>query len=573
MTGAGHEAIWLARAAAICLLLALASQHSDGSGSPNPDPRPLVGVYYFPGWYRDTPGCDELHKSSEWRTCIMRSPKPRPLCGFYDDSDPKLWEYYADWMAGHGIDFIAFDWYYNCGQLFINDSLDKGFLGCDGGKNVRFALHWCNHPLGIWRKPMDQTRPELLKMIDLACERYFSRPNYLRIDGRPVFMIYDTDILLGFGGVDGVRANLRAIRGRAARHGFAGLYLVAVYGGVSAARMQLLKDLGYDALVAYTYVGARSPSIRWDSHTIPYNTGVDNCTQNIYPFLSRIAKEKGIAYWPGTFPGWDDRPRAGPERAYVAAGNTPKLLGKMFRGALQYVDPASPVVMIEAWNEWGEGACIEPDKEHGFGFLDEIARAVGRKVAKPRVPSDAEIASWSVLTPEELAAAKEAEKLTWELQPTILTKLARNRTAPPAKLPVSFEFAEGGMEFDAAGCTVERRGSDGLVVVSNTNDPQVRLKLPDVPTAQVKRITIEGEVLEEPAGKMSLSELFFITALVPDGSSFCMAQLPPFRSGKASVSTSEIMGWDKFGTPLTALRVDFTERPGVKFLLRRVTLE
>ena len=570
MTGPGREAIWPARfTAAACLLLMFAS-----AGIAAAKPHALVGIYYFPGWYRGKPGSDEPHVWSEWRACIMRSPKPRPLCGFYDDSDPRLWEYYADWMTGRGIDFIAFDWYYNADQLFLNDSLDKGFLGCEGGKNVRFALHWCNHPLGTWQKPLDQTRPELMKMLDLACERYFARPNYLRIDSRPVFMVYDTDILLGFGGVNQVKANLRAIRGRAVRHGLPGLYLVAVYGGVSAARVQLYKDLGYDAFVAYTYVGARSPAIRWDSHTIPYDTGVDNCIRNIYPFMSRIAKEKGIAYWPATWPGWDDRPRAGPERAYVASGNTPKLFGNMFRGALQYVDPASPVVMIEAWNEWGEGACIEPDKEHGFGFLDEIARGAGKKVTKPRVPSDAEIASWSILSTEELAAAKEAEKaVVWKLQPTIFTELGKNRKAPPAKLPMSFEFAEGGTEFTTAGCTVERRGADGLVVLSNTNDPNVRFKLPDIPIAQVKRITVEGEILEEPAGKMSLGELFLITALVPDGSAFCMVQLPPFRSGKSSTPTSEIMGWEKFGTPLTALRVDFTERPGVKFLLKRVTLE
>ena len=90
---------------ALCLLISAVL----ASAAPNPvEPPPLVGVYYFPGWYRGKAA--PTNNSSEWRRCIMKTPQPRPVCGFYDDADPRLWSYYIDWMTQYGGDFLAFDW-------------------------------------------------------------------------------------------------------------------------------------------------------------------------------------------------------------------------------------------------------------------------------------------------------------------------------------------------------------------------------------------------------------------------------------------------------------------------------
>jgi hypothetical protein len=546
------------------LISAVLASAASGPGKPTP----LVGVYYFPGWYRGK--ADPTNQSSEWRRCIMKTPQPRPVCGFYDDADPRLWSYYIDWMTQYGGDFLAFDWYYNAGKFALEESLEKGFLGCESNGKVRFALHWCNHPLG-WK--LDQSRPELLRMVDVASARYFTKPNYLRVDGRPVFMIYDVDQLLAFGGFDAVKSGLKAMRGRAAKHGFGGLYLVAVYSRVSASYVQVCRDLGFDAFCAYTYVGTRYPPIRWDSQNIPYGTCVANCVENIYPFLSRIGREKGIAYWPTTFPGWDDRPRAGLEKAFVTEGNTPERFGQMFRGALGFADPATPIVMVEAWNEWGEGACIEPDKKYGFGYLDEIARARGRTPAKPRVPSSGETASWRVLTPEEIAVARSIEGQAWEPKKPIYLDAGRNRQTAPVKLPITLDLRAGAVDIQVYGGKIERRDDKGVLFVSESNDSQLIVRTPDIPTSQIKRVTLYTDVPKGGSEATVSLELFFHTALYPQSSAFCSAQVGPLRSSRASVATADIMGWDKFGTPLTAIRIDPGQQPGARVLLRSVRIE
>ena len=115
-------------------------------------------------------------------------------------------------------------------------------------------------------------------------------------------------------------------------------------------------------------------------------------------------------------------------------------------------------------------------------------------------------------------------------------------------------------------------GCGKALFISESKDPQLYVRLPEIPIAQIKRITLCAEASPDAAGPLPI-ELFFLTALYPDSSSFCWAQLGPLRSGKISVPTSDIMGWSGFGTPLTAIRIDPGEKAGATLLLKRLILE
>ncbi len=523
--------------------------------------KPMVGVYYFPGWHGPTGG--------EWRSAIMQAAKPRAVCGFADDSNPTLWAYYNKWMSTHGIDFIAFDWYYNDEQEFLNGALDRGYLQSKGSTEIKYCLHWCNHGGPWWERKLDQTPPKLEKMIDVACEKHFKRPNYLRIAGKPVFMIYENDTLASFGDA---KVALSAIRKQAKKHGYPDVYLVGVYSGTSREEIKHRKSAGYDAFCAYTYCWMRGPKIAWNSKTFDYQDITDNIVERVHPYLTRVAKEEGIVYWPSTFSGWDDRPRAGLEKALVLTGNTPAEFGRMFRSGLKHVNSVCPIVMVEAWNEWGEGACIEPSTEHGFGYLQEIAKA--RSIINPdqTLPGEQEISRWSVLTPDELKAAKENESKPWPVKPIIYNKIGENRRVAPVKLPVVFDFAEGGVEFGANDLTVDKRDSKGLCITTTGVDAQIAMSVKDIPIAQIKRVTLEAEVIEQPKGTLSPPELYIATALLPDYTPFAAFLMPPVADGESSFSTREVMFWESCGTPLTMVRIDPCGQPGVKFRLRRLIL-
>ena len=77
------------------------------------------------------------------------------------------------------------------------------------------------------------------------------------------------------------------------------------------------------------------------------------------------------------FPAWDNTPRRGAD-GWVLHGATPEAYERWLRGALERARrrPASQrIVFVNAWNEWAEGAYLEPDERHGRGYLEATRRA------------------------------------------------------------------------------------------------------------------------------------------------------------------------------------------------------
>ena len=76
----------------------------------------------------------------------------------------------------------------------------------------------------------------------------------------------------------------------------------------------------------------------------------------------------------GAFTDWDNSPR----RQYnstVFSGVSPEVFGDCL--IHQYVkakNAGSPFVIINAWNEWGEGNYLEPDQHYGDGFLKAVKK-------------------------------------------------------------------------------------------------------------------------------------------------------------------------------------------------------
>jgi hypothetical protein len=86
--------------------------------------------------------------------------------------------------------------------------------------------------------------------------------------------------------------------------------------------------------------------------------------------------------FPGAFVGWDNTPRMG-SRSRVVAGSSPEKFGAYMRKLLaNAIRDESPFVFINAWNEWAEGAYLEPDERHDYQYLEQLGGAIASCRAK-----------------------------------------------------------------------------------------------------------------------------------------------------------------------------------------------
>jgi hypothetical protein len=78
----------------------------------------------------------------------------------------------------------------------------------------------------------------------------------------------------------------------------------------------------------------------------------------------------------GGFVDWDNTPRKG-FKGVVFKGSTPEKFEKYIKNQIDRIDQ-NGYIFINAWNEWAEGAYLEPDKKYGFKYLEAIKKALNQ---------------------------------------------------------------------------------------------------------------------------------------------------------------------------------------------------
>lgn len=80
---------------------------------------------------------------------------------------------------------------------------------------------------------------------------------------------------------------------------------------------------------------------------------------------------------PGMFTSWDKTPRNG-TKAMIYTGSTPEKFEKYLKCQMERCKKVydSEYLFITAWNEWGEGAYLEPDEQYGYGYLNAVKKVV-----------------------------------------------------------------------------------------------------------------------------------------------------------------------------------------------------
>ena len=360
-----------------------------------------VAAYLYPAYASGDPRLRPFWPMGmgEWETVMnMQQRNPghywdrHPLWGYVNEADPAVMEMEIDQATRHGVNVFIFDWYWFDGRPFMETTLTDGFLKAPNKDKMKFYLMWANHNVEnywdtriskyggeniIWRGGVD--REEFEKICKRNIEMFFKQPNYYKIDGKPVFMIYEvTTFIEGIGGVDAAIDALKWFRQEVKKAGFPDLELQFTmwnsqfnYSGVDAAkagtaspRDSFIRRLGFNSMSHYQFC-----------HFANVDQDYNKVLEEVYPEWERLEKEFTIPYYPHISIGWDNSPRTG--ESAVITENTPERFEQALRKAKAWVDARPklhPLITINSWNEWTETSYLEPDDVYGYGYLEAVKR-------------------------------------------------------------------------------------------------------------------------------------------------------------------------------------------------------
>lgn len=315
--------------------------------------------------------------------------------GYYDLRLPEVMAQQVTLARNAGIAGFCFHYYWFDGKRLLERPLDA-YLA-DPSLDLPFALCWANEN---WTRRWDGDESNVLigqnhsPEDDLAVfrdmARYMADPRYVRVGGKPILVVYRPELL------PDSKATTERWRGLARELGLGelALYCTTAFGFAD------YQSHGFDGLIDFPPHGIDKGQIT--DKVTPLHGSFQG---EVYDYAT-VAADKLAAlktadpnFVPTVMPGWDNQARK-PGGGKVFHGADPVLYRDWLSGALAHVAAAKPtdeaLVFVNAWNEWGEGAYLEPDRWFGHAYLHATAAAL-----KPWSPD---------LTPEHPLVAETALK-------------------------------------------------------------------------------------------------------------------------------------------------------------------
>jgi len=350
-----------------------------------------VIAYYLPQFY-PFPENDEWWGEgfTEWTNVVKAKPlfrghyqpKVPADLGYYDLRDAETIRKQVALAKEAGVAAFCL-WHYWFGE-------NKVLLGTPlelilNNKDIDFpiCLGWANESweAKVWNAP-DSSKNRILMKQEYGGKdeisahfQYVSKAlkdeRYLRIDGKPVFVIYQPFQL------PDAQAFIDEFNRLLRESGIAESFYFIGH-TKDDAEIEKIKGLGFDAVNV-----VRIGPYRYDAEVIRssawklFKFKVLNRPLVLnYSFVSKYFIKKDIDFredvFPTLIPNWDHTPRSG-NRGSVFHGATPELFRKHVQKALEATkNKKNNVLFLKSWNEWGEGNYMEPDTKFEKGFIEVL---------------------------------------------------------------------------------------------------------------------------------------------------------------------------------------------------------
>ncbi|NWH08301.1 MAG: glycoside hydrolase family 99-like domain-containing protein [Alphaproteobacteria bacterium] len=302
-------------------------------------------------------------------------PKLPGELGFYDLRLIDVQRRQAELARLYGIAGFCMYFYWFAGKTLLEAPIQQLYENPD--IDIEYCLCWANEN---WSRRWDGLDSEILMAQHHSPEddealfahiaKYLQDPRYIRIEGKPLFVVYRPGLL------PQARETAERWRALARANGIGEIFLAFTQSFDSFDPA----DIGFDA------------AIEFPPNNIP-PTDITGEIERINPSFSgrvydwRALVERSRPYAPsddrlfrGVNPSWDNearRPGRGTVFAHASPAGYREWLENAARDTLERIsEPSRRCVFINAWNEWAEGACLEPDRRRGYAYLQATRDAL-----------------------------------------------------------------------------------------------------------------------------------------------------------------------------------------------------
>jgi hypothetical protein len=366
-----------------------------------PEPRPakteyLVGAHYFPGWKEGTHFVPWPGESQAWGWYkIVPFPNRTPLLGYYDEGSPEVADWEIKWALEHGISYFVYCWYRqrdNVGKpisvetLRLGHAIHEGFFHARYRDRFRFAIMWENNNGG----GVTSADELVNNLAPFWIEQYFKHPSYLKIGNRPVLYIYQIRRLMeDLGTTEQVRAALTRLRETVRKAGFDGLILMGAPHDTNPDVLRRVRDCGFDSLFAYGWEPREQHPTTAQSVERQVSATEAWRDSGLLPFVPTATMGRDRIPWSRDHP---STPALHPDRLkrWVLSPEQYQGLLTRLKGIMDALPASSPgrrMILLDAWNEWGEGHHIAPHTGAGFGYLKGVREVFTSQDNRPEYRS------------------------------------------------------------------------------------------------------------------------------------------------------------------------------------------
>lgn len=322
---------------------------------------------------------------TEWNNVVRAVPQflshyqpriPGEL-GYYDLRIKDVMKRQVELAKMYGIYGFSFYYYWFNGERLLEQPLEMFLENTD--INFPFSLCWANEN---WTRRYDGTNEDILmkqptsvdsyKNVIFDMIRFLKDERYICIDSKKVITVYRPSLM------PKVKEVLHYWRQIAMEAGIGDLYLIAVKENMIDTGWL---EEGYDALSEFhpgtlykecTAINAEFQCIRKDF------------AGEIYSYEDIVKNKRYFNYsykklYRAVMPMWDNTARRN-NKGMIFHGSSPLLykewLMDVIRENQEKKNVDDNIVFINAWNEWGEGTYLEPDRFYGYAYLNATKEAV-----------------------------------------------------------------------------------------------------------------------------------------------------------------------------------------------------